>query len=151
MCGGSGSRHRFLGRNATGRKDPDRGCDDQRPVRAGEHRTERLDDLPIGLAVRLEFREVVIERRVDNAIGGGRAAAQTVEVFQIAAMHLSASGEQRRSAGIGARKPKHLMARRDQFLNDGSADKPGRTGHENAHRSCLHVGCGGLSRSDLSG
>ena len=139
MPGRSGPRNGFFGREATRRKYPDRRRDDQRRVGTSQCLAKCFDDLPIDLTVSLEFREVVIERRMDHAIGGGRAAAQAVEIFQIAAMHLSARSEKRLGAGVGTRKSKHLMARRDQFLNDGSADKSGRASNKDTHESSLHV------------
>jgi hypothetical protein len=47
-----------------------------------------FDHAPIRFAVLHEFREVVIERRVNHRIRVGCPNAQAFEVFEIAAVHL---------------------------------------------------------------
>ncbi len=49
-------------------------------------------------------------------------------------MHLGTRGGKRPGAGIRAGKADHLVARADEFLNNGRPDKPGRTGDEDTHR-----------------
>ncbi len=45
--------------------------------------------MPIRLAVRLEFCEVVNERRMDYGIGSGRSALEALKIIQRAAMDLA--------------------------------------------------------------
>ena len=40
--------------------------------------------------------------------------------------------------GIGAGEAEDLMARAEQFLDDGRADEAGRAGNENTHETSLH-------------
>ena len=52
---------------------------------------QRLDDLAVVLAVLLQVGKVVIERRMDDAVGQSSAAvAQAVQVVHIAAADLRA-------------------------------------------------------------
>ena len=48
-------------------------------------------------------------------------------------MHLGTPGDERLGARIRASEPQHLMARIDEFLNNGRTDKAGRPGDENTH------------------
>ena len=57
---------------------------EQRPVRALERRAERLDGGSFGPAGAGVVGEVVLEREVDDAIGGRGARAQAVEVVEAA-------------------------------------------------------------------
>src|SRR5712671_2103654 len=98
---------------APGRRsdEPGPGRDDQWPVGANEYRAERFDGAPIGLAVLLEFREVMVEGGVDHAVRSGRARAQSLRVCNVSAMNLRASSGQRFGGRVRTRKAKHLMAR----------------------------------------
>ena len=73
------------------------------------------------------------EGGVDHAVRGGGSAAQAFQVFEIAAMHLGTGGDKRLGAGIRASETEHLMARVDEFLNNGRADKSGGAGDEDTH------------------
>ena len=73
------------------------------------------------------------EGQVDYTIRCSRAAPQAVQVLQITAMHLGAGGGKRFGPRLRAGKTKHLMAGRDQVLDDGRADEASRAGNENTH------------------
>ena len=88
MRGRAGSRHAVFGQKATWRKDSDPGRDDQAAIGASQRRAKSFDGMPIRLAVRLEFCEVVIERRMDYGIGSGRSTLQAFKIIQRAAMDL---------------------------------------------------------------
>ena len=75
----------------------------------------------------------MIEGSVYYSIGTGSPATQGFQVFEIAAMRLRSGGDQRLCARIGARKPKHLMTRMNQLLDDGGADKARCTRDEDTH------------------
>ena len=62
-----------------------------------------------------------------------RAAAQAFQIFKRAAMHLGARGGERFRARVRAGKAEHLMARGDQFLDNGRADESRRTGNKDTH------------------
>src|SRR5277367_6739381 len=99
------------------------GADDQGTVRTGERRAEDLDGPLVHVAIRREFREVVVEAAVNYAIRLGRPAAETLEVFKITAMRLSAGGDERLSARIGASETEDLMAHVDELQKDSGTDK----------------------------
>jgi hypothetical protein len=48
-------------------------------------------------------------------------------------MHFGTSSDKRLGSRIGAGETKHLMARSDEFLNNGRTDKSGGTSNEYAH------------------
>jgi hypothetical protein len=73
------------------------------------------------------------ETGVNHPVRGGGSAAQAVQILKIASMRLSAGGEQRLGGRIRASKTKHLMARVDEFRNNGGADKSCGAGDENTH------------------
>jgi hypothetical protein len=75
----------------------------------------------------------VVKGGVDHAIGGGCSTAQTVQVFKVASMHLGTSGDKRLGPRIRASKTEHLMARVNEFLNNGRTDKACSAGDENSH------------------
>ncbi|MNY72076.1 hypothetical protein D3C86_2105510 [compost metagenome] len=77
----------------------------------------------------------MVEGGVDHRVGRGRGAGQAVLVVQVAAHRFGARRLQRPHAGFGAAQPQHLVAVRDQFLNDGRPDEAGRAGNENTHGS----------------
>jgi hypothetical protein len=70
---------------------------------------------------------------VNHGIGRRGTAAQTLPVFELAAMYLGAAGRKGLGARIGTGKPQHLMARLDELGNEGGANKPGGTGDKNTH------------------
>ena len=107
--------------------------DKQGAIRASEDSAKRLDGAAVHLAVLREFREIMIERRVDHPICGGGAIAQAWQIVEIAAMRLRAEGGKRFGRRVRADKAKHLMARFDEFLHDGRADKACGTGNEDTH------------------
>jgi hypothetical protein len=55
---------------------------------------------------------------------------------------LGACGDKRLGARIGAGKTEHLMARLDEFLNDGRADKSGGAGYKDTHIDLLPLRAG---------
>ena len=58
--------------------------------------------MPIRLTVRVEFCEVVIERRMDYGIGSGRSALQALKIIQRAAMDLGSCRGNRSGSRIRA-------------------------------------------------
>ena len=98
--------------------------DDERSVGVFQRAAERLDGASVDLAVLHELREVVDEGAVDHAVRLGRAAAQAFEILEIAALNFCARSRKGLGARLRTRKTEHLMARRDQFLDDGGANKP---------------------------
>ena len=73
------------------------------------------------------------EGGVDHRVRQGRAAAQAVQVFKIAAMGLGAGGDERLGGGVRSGEAEHLVARTDQFLDDRRTDKTGGAGDEDTH------------------
>ena len=73
------------------------------------------------------------ESAMDHAVHGAGGAPQAVEVFKIAAMRLGARGGERLGRGVRPRQAEHLMARLEEFRNNGGADEASRSGDEDAH------------------
>ena len=61
-------------------------------------------------------------------------APQAVQVFEIAPVHFGPGGGERRGGRIRSGEAEHLVARADEFLNDGGADEACRSGDENTHQ-----------------
>jgi hypothetical protein len=86
------------------------------------------------LTIRDELRKVVIKGGVDDAIRHGRrSAAQTFQVFKITSMHLGSGGIKGLGACLRPRQSEYLMARVDQFPNNGRTDKTCSTSYEYTH------------------
>jgi len=64
----------------------------------------------------------VLEREVDDAVRVGGAAAQPVEVVQIAAADLRAERGDGLRGGIGAGEADDLVAVGEKFRDDGGGD-----------------------------
>ncbi len=109
------------------------GGDERRPAGAGQRRAQGFYDAPIHLANFLELRKVVNEGRVDHAVRHGRALAQAFEVIKIATMHLGPRGRKRLGASLRAGEAQHLVARVNEFWNDGGTDKAGSSGDKDTH------------------
>src|SRR5262249_31125017 len=86
------------------------GGDNQRAVGPFKCRAKCLDGTPIRLRRRSIIIKVVYECGVDDAIGCGRSAAQTLEIFEQAAMHLGSCRGEGCCALIGACETEHLIA-----------------------------------------
>jgi hypothetical protein len=137
MRGGANSRHAVFGQKAAWRQDSDPGRDHQAAIRASQGCAKSFDDMPIRLTVRLEFCEVVIERRMDYGIGSGRSALQAFKIIQRAAMDLGSCPDNSSGSRIRASEAEHLVPRGKQFLDDGGADEPGRTCNKDTHEEIL--------------
>jgi hypothetical protein len=131
--GGGGNRRIFLGGDTALRQEREPGGDEQGAVGAFEHGTERLDGAPVHLAVFREFREVVVEARVDHAIRRGRATAQALEIFKRTAMDLPACRGELHRTCLRPGEAEHLMTRSDELPNDCGADEACSPGDENTH------------------
>jgi hypothetical protein len=78
-----------------------------------------LDGALVLFADRHEIREVVVKGCVDDPIGHGCSGAETFEVFETPSMHLRSGGDERLGTSIRPRQSKYLMARFDEFGNNG--------------------------------
>ena len=113
------SRLAFFGQKATWRQDSDPGRDDQAAIGASQCRAKSFDGMPIRLAVRLEFCEVVIERRMDYGIGSGRSTLQAFKIIQRAAMDLGSCRGNSSGSRIRASEAENLVPGGKQFLDNG--------------------------------
>ena len=73
------------------------------------------------------------EGGVDDGIGRGCSAAQAFQVLQIASMRLGAGGFKRLCARVRPRHSENVMARADEFFDDGGTDESGSTGNKYTH------------------
>jgi len=150
MRGGAGTRHACFGQKATWWKDSNPGRDDQAAIGASQRRAKSFDGMPIRLTVRLEFCEVVIERRMDYGIGSGRSALQALKIIQRAAMDLGTGRGNNSSRRIRASEAEYLVPGDKQFLDNGGADEPGRTCNKDTHGEILRVCMEAISVGALS-
>ena len=107
-------------------------------------RLEPWSTAPIASMARLSssqlsanFVQSMPKRDVKDGIGRSGAAAEAFQVFQIAAMDISAGCGQRLGARIAARKTEHLVACADKFRDNPGTDESCCTCHENTHRNLL--------------
>jgi hypothetical protein len=140
MRGGAGTRHACFGQKATWWKDSNPGRDDQAAIGASQRRAKSFDGMPIRLTVRLEFCEVVIERRMDYGIGSGRSALQALKIIQRAAMDLGTGRGNNSSRRIRASEAEYLVPRGDQFIDDRQANESTCTGNKDTHSETLSIG-----------
>ena len=110
----------------------------KRSAGALEGRAERLDDTAVGFAICRELGEIMVEGEMDDAVRT-RGALQAVGIVDRSAIDLSAGGGQRLRRLVRTADADHLMARADQFLNDGRADKSGRAGDKYSHDETFMV------------
>ncbi len=121
---------------STGGKPGAGGDHQQRPW--CEHGAERLNCVTLVFAVLGKLRHViVIEREVDHRIHACRAAAQAVEILDVAAMHLGTDRPQLLRARIAARQTAHLMPCSQELLHQLGPDKSCGSRYENAHKLSL--------------
>ena len=135
---GSDGRIVFLGRltgHGVGNRGP--GGHDRWPLGARKSRAERLDDPSIVLTVCDEFREVVVEGQVDDAVRSSGRLLEAVQILERPAIDLGAGGRQGRRLFIRTAEAQHLMACRDQFLDDGGADESRGSSDKHAHEQSL--------------
>jgi len=70
---------------------------------------------------------------VDHAVAGGRAAAQAVQILEVAALDAHADGGERLGAGVRASQAENPVAGPDEVLDHGGTNPPGRSGDEYTH------------------
>ena len=75
------------------------------------------------------------EAEVDHPVRCRRAAAQAVQVLEVASVHVGPGGGERLGALVRAGEAEHGVPRLEEVLNDGGADEAGGAGDENAHGS----------------
>ena len=95
---------------------------------------ERRNRAPVRFGRSREIREIVNEGGVDDGVGFGRAAVQTVEIIERTAMGLRAGGDKRPGRVIRASQAENLVACSDKFSDDGGADEAGRSRNEYTHK-----------------
>jgi hypothetical protein len=109
------------------------GRNNQGAFRSGKRGAERLNRTPVLLAIRCEVGKVVIKGGVDHAVRPSGRASQTLQVFKIPSMHLSAGGHESPGTLIGTRHSEHLMTGVDELRHDGGTDKACSPGDKNTH------------------
>src|SRR5579872_267118 len=114
------------------------GGDHDGSVRSPERISESFDGAPVLVTDLRELREIVsecavIESAVNHPIRFGRPGAQAFQVFKIPSMHLGAGGNERPSTSVRPRQSKYLMARFDEFRNNGRTDKAGSPSEKDTH------------------
>ena len=79
------------------------------------------------------FDQSCLFGEMDHRVGVLGAGADAVEVVEVAAADADALRLERRGGGVGPGQPGDLVTGGEQFVDDGGADPPGRSGDENAH------------------
>jgi hypothetical protein len=97
----------------------------QRTIGALEGFAECLDGAPVGGAVLGEFREIMVEGRVDHGVRLSRTALQAFEIIERAVMGFSAGRRQLICSFLRAGEAQHLVPGSDQFIDDGPS-RPSR-------------------------
>ena len=77
------------------------------------------------------------EGGVDDAVRRRRAAAQAVEVLEVAALDFGARVGERLGVGVRAGQTDDAVAGGDEVPDDGGTDEAGRAGDEYAHEILL--------------
>src|SRR5436190_1953743 len=86
--------------------------------------SRRIDTrAPVDLNGGGEVGEVVDECGVDDAVGRGCRRTKTVEVCQVAAVHLGAGGRDGCGTLVRAGQADDVVARADEFADDCRADE----------------------------
>ena len=122
---------------------------DEGLVGSFERGPDGLDDGKIGSCgprVVAAEGDVVFERQMNDPIGRGRGLAQHIEVVEVAALHVSASGLQSGGRGVGARKAYHLVAGGKQIGNDGRTNMTRCTCNKETHGGISWM----MSAADMS-
>jgi hypothetical protein len=140
MLGRTDDRIVFLGGlTGHGIGDWSPGGHDQRPVGAFESRAERLDHTAIVLTVRHEFREVMIEGQVDDAVRSGGSRLEAVRVLKRSANDFGTSRSQSRRLAVRTTEAEDLMTGGNQVFDDGRADETGGAGNKHTHGQSLQI------------
>ena len=71
---------------------------------------------------------------VDHAVRGGCPSAQAFQVLNMTPVRLGAGVNERPGGCVRTSKPDHLMARADEFLDDGAADESRCPGDKYSHQ-----------------
>ena len=88
---------------------PDSGADNKRTAGTLEHGAHGFDGASVELTAFRKLRPIVPKRDMKDGVGRSGTAAKAFQVFQIAAMDISASCGQRLGARVAARKTEHLV------------------------------------------
>ena len=75
----------------------------------------------------------MLVREVDDGVGVGGAAAQRVEVVEVAAQDRDTLRLQGRRGAVGSGETDDLVTGAEQLVDGGGPDPPAGSGDENAH------------------
>ena len=100
--------------------------------------TQRLNSLALVLPVLRKLRKVMVEGQVHHGIHARRSAAQAVEVFKRAALHLGTRCPQLLGTCIAACPTAHLMPCLNEFFHQLCPNESRRSRHKNSHRPSPH-------------
>ena len=104
--------------------------DDEGFAGAGERLADGLDRAQVRAIAAGQVAEVVDERGEDDAVGLGRALAQSVEIVERAVVDVRSGARERRGDAVRTGEPEHVMARLEQVTDDGRADESGCPGEK---------------------
>ncbi len=131
--GNVADRGRVLGREFSLGETEGAGGDDEGLSGAGEHFGHCADGIPVSGAGAGEVGEVVDESEVDDAVGGCGAAAEALEVFDVAFVGFGACRGERGDVGFATGETENLVAIFEELVDGGAADEAGGAGDEDAH------------------
>ena len=107
--------------------------DDEWTAAAFEQVAEELDGREVDSGRIRHSGEVVDERGVDDAVDSVRTRTQTVEVGDVASLHLRTGSGDLLGGRLRTCQADDLMTCGDEFGRDRRADPAGCTGDENTH------------------
>ncbi len=125
-------------RRGPAERHPDHaGREHERPVRAGQGRSHRLDGTPVGTRGCAEVASleghVVLEGQVDHAVRVGRSLGKTVGVVEVPLLDDGTGRLQASCRGLGAGEANHLVAGAEQLGHHRRTDPARRASDEDSH------------------
>ncbi|GAB3868017.1 hypothetical protein GCM10027610_123990 [Dactylosporangium cerinum] len=135
---GTAQRVRVVfGGDAAGGEQGDAGREQERAAGAGQGVADGRDGGAFGAARAGVVGEVVLEREVDDRVGGRGAGAEAVQVVEAAVVDLGAGGGDGGGRGVRAGQAEDVVAGGDELGEDGGPDPARCSGDEHLHEKLL--------------
>ena len=106
---------------------------DERPIGSNERLAHGFDSAQIRLGRAHKVVEVVSEGEVDDTVGRCGGGPQTVEVLEVALLHVDTFRRQGGGGLVGAGQAGDLVPGLQEFVDDGRTDVSTRAGYKDTH------------------